>query len=308
MRSCPPLAHRVLIFTFVFSLSRARDTRDHINTVAHTRAGITHVTHALGAVSGVRGGVSLSSRCLVRVCVRVSSVCARATGTCTCARRHDTAGRDFRRCGLCSLFTVTRITHTRTQSPHTSSPTTPREHTLGTLRAHISQTPGGGDGGDGATRLADRIAAVRGQQRTPEHQPPSQPPSHVAACHGRCGAGAGPDRPRPRERARASSGGSRRRGSLGDRRPSRVARAPSRCARRPRSPRQQQLSGATRRERRSCARSWGAGARRWARRARSAHAVRACRPRRLAARACGGLGWRSSRRSPEARRTRGRRE
>ena len=140
------------------------------------------------------------------------------------------------------------------------------------------------------------------------HQPPSQPPSHVAACHGRCGAGAGPDRPRPRERARASSGGSRSRGLAGDRRPSRVPRAPSRCARRPRSPRQQQLRGAAWRERRSCARSWGAGARRWARRARSAHAVRTCRPRRLAARACGGLGWRSSRASTEARRTRGRRE
>ena len=36
----------------------------------------------------------------------------------------------------------------------------------------------------------------------------------------------GPERPRPRERARASGGGSRRRGSLGDRRPSiRAARA-----------------------------------------------------------------------------------
>ena len=144
--------------------------------------------------------------------------------------------------------------------------------------------------------------------RGPPRAPPSQPPSHVAACHGRCGAGAGPDRPRPRERARVLSGGSRSRGLTGDRRPSRVPHAPSRCARRPRSPRQQQLSGAAWRERRSCARSWGAGARRWARRARSAHAVRTCRPRRLAARACGGLGWRSSRRSPEARRTRGRRE
>ena len=115
------------------------------------------------------------------------------------------------------------------------------------------------------------------------------------------------------DRGRASargpaSGGSRSRGSPGDRRPSRVPRAPSRCARRPRSPRQQQPSGAAWRKRRSCARSWGAGARRWARRARSAHVLRTCRPRRLAARACGGLGWRSSRRSPEARRTRGRRE
>ena len=124
----------------------------------------------------------------------------------------------------------------------------------------------------------------------PPRQPPSQPPSHVAACHGRCGAGAGPDRPRPRERARVLSGGSRRRGLTGDRRPSRVPHAPSRCARRPRSPRQQQPSGAAWRKRRSCARSWGAGARRWARRARSAHAVRTCRPRRVAARACGGLG------------------
>ena len=140
------------------------------------------------------------------------------------------------------------------------------------------------------------------------HQPPSQPPSHVAACHGRCGAGAGPDRPRPRERARVLSGGSRSRGLTGGRRPSRVPHAPSRCARRPRSPRQQQPSGAAWRKRRSCARSWGAGARRWARRARSAHAVRTCSPRRLAARACGGLGWRSSRASTEARRTRGRRE
>ena len=124
----------------------------------------------------------------------------------------------------------------------------------------------------------------------PPRQPPSQPPSHVAACHGRCGAGAGPDRPRPRERARVLSGGSRRRGLTSDRRPSRVPHAPSRCARRPRSPRQQQPSGAAWRKRRSCARSWGAGARRWARRARSAHAVRTCRPRRVAARACGGLG------------------
>ena len=87
-----------------------------------------------------------------------------------------------------------------------------------------------------------------------------------------------------------------------------VPHVPSRCALRPRSPRQVQLRGAAWRKRRSCARSWGAGARRWARRARSAHAVRTCSPRRLAARACGGLGWRSSRRSPEARRTRGRRE
>ena len=55
-------------------------------------------------------------------------------------------------------------------------------------------------------------------------------------------------------------------------------------------------------------RPWGAGACRWARRARSAHAVRTCRPRRAAARACGGLGWRSSRASTEARRTSGRRE
>jgi hypothetical protein len=36
--------------------------------------------------------------------------------------------------------------------------------------------------------------------------------------------------------------------------------------------------------------------------------VRTCRPRRLAARACDGLGCRSSRASTEARRTRGRRE
>ena len=115
------------------------------------------------------------------------------------------------------------------------------------------------------------------------------------------------------DRGRASargpaSGGSRSCGLPGDRRPSRVPRAPSRCARRPRSPRQQQLSGAAWRKRRSCARSWGAGARRWARRARSAHAACTCSPRRVAARACGGLGWRSSRRSPEARRTRARRE
>ena len=81
---------------------------------------------------------------------------------------------------------------------------------------------------------ADQVAAARGQQCTPQRQPPSQPPSHVAACHGRCGAGAGPDPPRPRKRARVLSGGSRSRGLTGDRRPSRITQlGASMCVARP---------------------------------------------------------------------------
>ena len=157
--------------------------------------------------------------------------------------------------------------------------------------------------------------ATRGDSRATPHQPPSQSPSHVAACPcprppGAAGAGAARI-----DRGRASARGPQAAARVAAARCRSASVAPCRAS--PRgaragrdAPRQQQLSGAAWRKRPSSARSWGAGARRWARRARPAHARGAhLQPaRRVAARACGGLGWRSSRASPEARRTRARRE
>lgn len=161
LRSCPSrLIDGALIFTLVFT----RDTRPHQYGSTHPCPGNTHNTHALCAVSGVmRGGMC---RCLCRralLCARRVHICARRQPTPHCRPRLPSLR------SLLSLYRHTHHTHTRVHSHLTRAlPARPRA-AQGTLRAHTSQTPGGGDGGGGATRLAEHVAAARGQQRASQH-------------------------------------------------------------------------------------------------------------------------------------------
>jgi hypothetical protein len=301
LRSCPPLAHRVLIFTFVFSLSRARDTRPHQYGSTHPCWHHTRHTCARRGVRCERGRVAIVALSRARVCARVVCVCARVCDRdvymCT-ATRHCWPRLPSLR-SLFSLQRHTHHTHTYTVTSHELSHHSQRAHTGHSARTHLSDT---------RRRRRRRRRHQPGRSNRSGTRPAvhARAPAALAATIARCGV---PwplrrrRRPRSTEAARAREGFERRLASprlVGRSAP--VARGAGALA--VRAP--AAIASAAAAE--PCARSWGAGARRRARRARSAHAVRACRPRRLAARACGGLGWRSSRASPEARRTRGRRE
>ena len=166
LRSCPSrLIDGALIFTLVFFfLVFPRATRPHQYGSTHPCPGNTHNTHALCAVSGVmRGGMC---RCLCRRAL----LCATCTYMCTATA--DTtlpAETSVAAVSALSLSSHASHTHTYTVTSHELSQPDPESRTGRTLRAHTSQTPGGGDGGGGATRLAEHVAAARGQQRASQH-------------------------------------------------------------------------------------------------------------------------------------------
>ena len=166
LRSCPSrLVDGALIFTLVFFFFSFHSRHEATSIRQHTPVPRQHTQHTC-AMRGVRcderGHVSLS----------LSSALLCATCTYMCTATADTtlpAETSVAAVSALSLSSHASHTHTYTVTSHELSQPDPESRTGRTLRAHTSQTPGGGDGGGGATRLAEHVAAARGQQRASQH-------------------------------------------------------------------------------------------------------------------------------------------
>ena len=208
MRSCPPLAHRVLIFTFVFSLSRARDTRPHQYGSTHPCWHHTRHTCARRGVRCERGRVAIVALSRARVCARVVCVCARVCDRdvymCT-ATRHCWPRLPSLR-SLFSLQRHTHHTHTYTVTSHELSHHSQRAHTGHSARTHLSDT---------RRRRRRRRRHPPGRSNRSGTRPAvhARAPAALAATFARCGV---PwplrrrRRPRSTEAARAREGFERR--------------------------------------------------------------------------------------------------